>query len=46
MVKSYQVDATFDHLQLDAHELRSGVYTYRVVTATGVSAGKKFVVGH
>ncbi|TGE23541.1 T9SS type A sorting domain-containing protein [Hymenobacter metallicola] len=46
VVKSYRVDATFDHLQLDAHELRNGAYTYRIVTAAGVSAGKKFVVGH
>jgi hypothetical protein len=44
VVKSYQVDATFDHLQLSARELPAGAYVYRVTSATGASAGKKFVV--
>ncbi|MCB2379784.1 T9SS type A sorting domain-containing protein [Hymenobacter sp. BT635] len=44
VVKSYQVDATFDHLQLSARELPAGTYVYRVTSATGATAGKKFVV--
>ncbi|TGE23566.1 T9SS type A sorting domain-containing protein [Hymenobacter metallicola] len=44
VVKSYKVDATFDHLQLKARELPAGTYVYRVTSATGATAGKKFVV--
>ncbi|MCC3159532.1 T9SS type A sorting domain-containing protein [Hymenobacter sp. 15J16-1T3B] len=41
VVKRFTVDSTFDHLLLQAGELRPGAYTYRV----GAVPGKKFVVG-
>ncbi|RYU79553.1 T9SS type A sorting domain-containing protein [Hymenobacter persicinus] len=45
VVKTFQVNAAFNHLLLDARELRPGAYTYRVVTAAGSSsAGKRFIV--
>jgi hypothetical protein len=44
-VKTYQVDNTFDHLVLNARELRAGVYLYRLTLADGtVSAARRFVV--
>ncbi|SHJ76440.1 Por secretion system C-terminal sorting domain-containing protein [Hymenobacter daecheongensis DSM 21074] len=46
VVKSYQVDAAFDHLLLNAHELRGGAYVYRVTSAAGTGPGKKFIVRH
>ncbi|TGE23495.1 T9SS type A sorting domain-containing protein [Hymenobacter metallicola] len=45
VVKSYQVDSTFDHLQLSARELPAGTYVYRVTSASGTTAGKKSIVG-
>ncbi|TGE23724.1 T9SS type A sorting domain-containing protein [Hymenobacter aquaticus] len=46
-VATYQVDSTFDHLLLNAGELRSGVYFYQVVAADGsASPARRFVVSH
>ncbi|MDO7874622.1 T9SS type A sorting domain-containing protein [Hymenobacter sp. ASUV-10] len=45
VAKTYTVGAAFDHLLLDARELRAGAYTYRLRRADGtVTAGKRFVV--
>ena len=45
VVKTYTVGAAFDHLLLDARELRAGAYTYRLRRADGsLAAGKRFVV--
>jgi|GEM_PF-3298870 len=44
VVKSYTVDSTFDHLLLNATELPAGTYTYRLLGASGSTAGHRFVV--
>ena len=44
IVKSYNVGSAFKDLLVQAGELRSGSYVYRLVTSTGPTVGKKFTV--
>ncbi len=44
LAATYQVDSHTDHLTLTTQDLRPGVYLYQVETATGTTAGQRFVV--
>lgn len=41
---SYKVDAHINRLELSIRDLRAGVYIYRIETASGVTAGQRFVI--
>lgn len=43
-VKRFQVDNTFDHLQLDNSDLPSGTYLYQLFTTQGMAQPKKMAV--
>ncbi|GAB2861157.1 T9SS type A sorting domain-containing protein [Hymenobacter ruber] len=44
LAASYQVDGHVDHLALSTRDLRPGVYVYRVATAAGTTAGRRFTI--